>query len=556
VLSSRLRGAICWAALALAVAAPGASARNAYVANSGGASVSVLNLSTSAPAGTIPVGAGPSDVAIMPNGSFAYVTNETDGTVSVIATATNAVVGTIPLAVGSKPRGIAIAPDGQAAWVANSGEDTVSVIATATNSVSGAPISLPGGSKPDGVAISPDGGSAFVAQQGGNVSIVSTSTRAVVGTVTDALTPSRIAVGPRGGRAFVTNNGGSSVTAFNPANGAVIGGPIPVGLQPSGIAIGPNGVFAYAAAFAGNTLTPIATATNAPSPAIAGFNAPVGVAIAPSGLQGYVVNSGGGSVSVFNTATNALSGSIPTGSTPAGIAIVPNQGPRASFLVTPQRRIVKRKLTFHAGASKDADGTIATYAWDFGDGKHAKGPQATRTHTYQRPGSYTVTLLTTDNEGCSNEFVYTGQTASCNGSAAASATGTIVVAGNKGPVLNLAGSMRQRIRGRLNVFAQCPQEPCKVSAGGRVAMTTLRRGRPVSGTRRIGSTKASLAAGQWGRLSLRVPPRVRRALRRALRSGGGANAQLSVVATGEGGIRTTRTRYIKLVGAHRRRGHR
>ncbi len=231
--------------------------------------------------------------------------------------------------------------------------------------------------------------------------------------------PSRIAIGPRGGRAFVTNSGSSSVTVFDPASGALIGGPIPVGLQPSGIAIAPNGVFAYAAALGGNTLTPIATSTDVASAAIAGFNAPVGVAIAPDGSQGYVANSGGGSVSVFNTATNAVSGSIPAGGTPAGIAIVPDQPPTASFLVTPQKRIVKRKLTFHGGASKDPDGTIATYAWDFGDGKHVKGSKATVTHNYKQPGTYTVTLTVTDNEGCSTEFVFTGQTASCNGSAVA-----------------------------------------------------------------------------------------------------------------------------------------
>ena len=525
------------------MAAP-ASARNAYVANSGSANVSVLNLVTSAPAGTIPVGNGPVDVAITPNGQFAYVTNETDGTVSVIATASNSVVATIPLAVGAKPRGIAISPDGQTAWVADNGDDTVSVIATATNTVSGAPIPLPAGAKPDGIAISPDGATAFVAQQGSGVSLVSTASRAIVGTVVDTMAPSRIAIGPHGGRAFVTDSGSTSVTAFNPTGGAVIGAPIPVGAHPSGIAVAPNGVFAYAAAGGAGTVTPIATATNAPSAAIAGFNAPAGVAISPDGSQGYVANSGAASVSAFSTATNSVTGSIAAGATPTGIAIVPNQGPTASFLVTPQRRVVKHKLTFLAGASKDPDGTIANYAWSFGDGKRAQGTQARRTHSYRRPGTYTATLTVTDNEGCSTELVFTGQTASCNGSSAAVASATIVVIDPNGPTLRVAGGRRQRLRGRLNVWAQCPREPCAVSARG--TLVTMKRSSDPGRGHRMGRATASLAAGAWGRLGLRLPRRTRLAALRTLRRGGRAKALVTVIAQGADGNQTTRKWEVQL----------
>lgn len=557
--SSRLRGLKRCAFLAfvaaLVIAAPASAARNAYVANAGSGTVSAIDVGTNSLTGSITVGAGPRDVAITPDGQFAYVTNEDEGTVSVISTATNTVVGTpIAVGVGSKPRGIAISPNGQTAWVADSGDNTVSVIATATNAVVGTPIEV--GSEPDGIAISPDGTAVFVVQKGGDVSIVNTTARTVTGTVPDALGPSQIAIGPRGGRAYVTNRGSDSVTAFNPANGQLAGTPITVGAQPSGIAIGPSGTLAYAAGFGDGTLTPIITATSVPGAAITGFTGPEGVAVSPGGSQLYVSNSGGGAISVVNTATNVPSASISVGKEPAGIAIAPDQPPTASFRVTPQKRIAGRKLTFHAGASRDPDGTIATYAWEFGDGTHSKGSTATLTHTYARPGTYTASLTVTDNEGCSTELIYTGQTASCNGSAAAHSTGTIVVADNKGPELRLAGARRQRVRGRLNVFAQCPQEECWVDAGGVVVTTTLRRGRAVSGKRRIGSTRASLAAGAWRKLRVAVPRGARRVVLRAMRSGGAADAQLKVVATDENGFKTTQTRFVKLIGAHRRRGHR
>ncbi|TIC84808.1 PKD domain-containing protein [Nocardioides sp. GY 10113] len=55
------------------------------------------------------------------------------------------------------------------------------------------------------------------------------------------------------------------------------------------------------------------------------------------------------------------------------------------------------QATFDAGGSGDADGSIDSYAWDFGDG--ASGAGVTSSHTYASPGSYPVTLTVTDNDG-------------------------------------------------------------------------------------------------------------------------------------------------------------
>jgi YVTN family beta-propeller protein len=69
--------------------------------------VSVIATATNTVVATIPMGVGPSRVAITPDGAFAYVVNGlTANTVSVIATATNTVVATIPVGVG--PSGVAI----------------------------------------------------------------------------------------------------------------------------------------------------------------------------------------------------------------------------------------------------------------------------------------------------------------------------------------------------------------------------------------------------------------------------------------------------------------
>jgi hypothetical protein len=54
-------------------------------------------------------------------------------------------------------------------------------------------------------------------------------------------------------------------------------------------------------------------------------------------------------------------------------------------------------VAFDAGRSFDVDGTIAAYAWSFGDGATATGP--TPQHVYGAPGTYTATLTVTDDRG-------------------------------------------------------------------------------------------------------------------------------------------------------------
>lgn len=58
------------------------------------------------------------------------------------------------------------------------------------------------------------------------------------------------------------------------------------------------------------------------------------------------------------------------------------------------------KVSFDASASKDPDGTIISYVWDFGDGTKGSGIKAP--HAYEKPGVYTATLTVTDNAGVKN----------------------------------------------------------------------------------------------------------------------------------------------------------
>lgn len=54
-------------------------------------------------------------------------------------------------------------------------------------------------------------------------------------------------------------------------------------------------------------------------------------------------------------------------------------------------------VQFSSTASKDPDGSITSYLWDFGDGEKSNEPNPT--YTYSEPGIYEVTLTVTDDHG-------------------------------------------------------------------------------------------------------------------------------------------------------------
>jgi len=71
----------------------------------------------------------------------------------------------------------------------------------------------------------------------------------------------------------------------------------------------------------------------------------------------------------------------------------PNQPPVASFTYA----CTNLACTFDGSGSTDADGTVSSYAWTFGDGGSATG--ATPGHTFATAGTYGVTVQVTDNGG-------------------------------------------------------------------------------------------------------------------------------------------------------------
>ena len=109
---------------------------------------------------------------------------------------------------------------------------------------------------------------------------------------------------------------------------------------------------------------------------------------ASAGLNLYVSGSA--------TATSVLSFDRFTVSRLGGPPPV-DQSPTAA-IGTPT--IDGRTVNLSGTGSADPDGTIASYAWNYGDATTGTGP--TPSHTYTADGTYTITLTVTDNDGTTN----------------------------------------------------------------------------------------------------------------------------------------------------------
>jgi len=74
-----------------------------------------------------------------------------------------------------------------------------------------------------------------------------------------------------------------------------------------------------------------------------------------------------------------------------------NLPPVAAFTATPSTGNTPLPVAFDASGSSDPDGTITTYAWNFGDSTTGTG--VSTSHTFTSGGNFNVVLTVTDNKG-------------------------------------------------------------------------------------------------------------------------------------------------------------
>lgn len=288
----------------------------AYVANSSGNSVSIIDVATNTVTATIPVGRTPYGIVFSPDGRKAYVSNAGSASISVIDTATNSVTDTISVGGGAQPAYLAITPDGNNLYVPSHTGD-VRVVNIATRSVTATiPMPTP---YPAMVVIPSDGQKAYV-QCNNVVVVISTATNSIVKLLTDSVrnTGPGLGILPSGSKVYVARGHTGSVDVINTSSGNVTSIPTAAAV---GISVGSDGSMVYASHMSANTVSAIRSDANGVAYTVSGFNGPQGLAATPDGAFLYVANTYAATVSVVNTSTHAVVKTIPVGSAPVYVAI-------------------------------------------------------------------------------------------------------------------------------------------------------------------------------------------------------------------------------------------
>ncbi|MBV9680593.1 MAG: beta-propeller fold lactonase family protein, partial [Solirubrobacterales bacterium] len=343
---------------------------------------------------------------------------------------------------------------------------------------------------------------------------------------------------PDGRYLYVTSNANSSVSGFAiAADGTLTPIPCPgtscnSGLFPSMLAVSPNGHFVYTAngdgtlsVFSigtGGSLTPV-PCSGCSNPNVGDFTS-LAIAPGPRFLYGATgIGRGLGTLSVFAVAADGTLSLVPCSACNTGrqsnnqaLVVSPDQAPVAAFVAAPGPP--GQASTFDGSGSTASPGlSIARYDWSFGDGASAPNGGAAPSHTYALPGIYTVTLTVTDDAGCSTAFVFTGQTASCNGGSSAVETLQIAVA--EPPSVQItapAGGARYTVSQVVHSSFTCTEG----AAGPGIASCADQQGRPsgaaldtsMPGSHTFTATAASkngLSASKTVTYTVLAPARVR-----------------------------------------------
>jgi len=353
---------------------------------------------------------------ITPDGITIYAPNFNLGSVNVIDVATKTIIATIPTPVsGPGAYDIAVSPDGGKVYISNNLSGFVTVINTTTNLVeANIFVAVNLGS----LSITPNGNTVYVANfTFGNVTTIDTATNTVSGSIITGSVPGKISITPNGTTAFVANFGSNTVSVIDIATNTVTNTIIfPPGSQPFGSTNIPDGSSLYVVAYGTDSVSEVDIDSNVivdtiPFPP---GSDPFWVVVTPDGNTLYVINEAADDVIPIDVATNTIGPAF--AQIPGEIQDVimsPDQAPVASFFVVAQT--TGFPTIFNASDSISPIGTIATYAWDFGDGTTVTTTTPIVNHTYNAPGSYNAVLTVTNSAGTSTTKVFLSQNMSNNG---------------------------------------------------------------------------------------------------------------------------------------------
>ncbi len=114
----------------------------------------------------------------------------------------------------------------------------------------------------------------------------------------------------------------------------------------------------------------------------------------------FPIGLGSGTAMAAPTQPITLTSTVGPTPGPEAVAVTPDQAPVARFNTVTAVQL-GHSISFDASPSTVAYGSVTNFAWTFGDGQTASGPNPDVTHVYSTPGAKHVTVTETDSAGTS-----------------------------------------------------------------------------------------------------------------------------------------------------------
>lgn len=195
----------------------------------------------------------------------------------------------------------------------------------------------------------------------------------------------------------VTGTAGCNNNGFTPPSSIALLDPAPANQVP---AADPGGPYS---ATAGTAVTLDGSGSTDPDGTIASYAWNFGNGSSGSGVSPSVTYAGAGTFTITLTVTDDAGATSPPATTSVTVSV--GQQPPLASAGGPYSASVGVPIVLDGTGSQDPDGSIVSYAWNFGDGNSGSGPSPT--HAYSTAGSFTVTLTVTDNDNLADSATAT-----------------------------------------------------------------------------------------------------------------------------------------------------
>ena len=326
--------------------------------------------------------------------------------------------------VGSGPLGLAISPDGAKVYCIPQGGGDITILWVSDLSLFATiPQTLFGSYIPRSISLSPTMPEGYVSTNDNRIFVIDTDTASVKSLgYNTPFTSASSSITPDGEELYTNSAALSYITLSDGFLHDITG--MPTALATYGIAVSPDGTALYAVQLFGSLqmltvvdLTSHSYVTQYPIP----FEeiSPALIFLTPDGKTAILPDTewqqDAGHILEFIDLTTGNPSYLDLTSSPYSTLlyspVTPDQAPTALFNTS----VKGLTVSFDGSDSSSPVGTIAAYAWNFGDGQSITTTAPTVSHTYLTSGIYTITLTVTNTAGTSTNVTFTGQMVSNNG---------------------------------------------------------------------------------------------------------------------------------------------